>query len=154
MRCVRGIISQLPLEDEMILMATGMSVQRAERIPAKSGGVHFEQKRKAEAAKWNDKTAPNLNNPVIHHLSVVLGNVRKPQNKTGSAKGFLIACTKSFIEPHFFPPEVPCLSIWAYDFNNALKSRLARTFSLWLASSNASCILPDLFSCVLQGSMH
>lgn len=52
------------------------------------------KKRKSEEAKGNGKTATDLNNPAIHHPNVVPVNVRKPWNQAGSAKGFLIACTK------------------------------------------------------------
>lgn len=40
----------------MILMATGMSVQRAELIPAKSNGVYFEQKKeiRRRQVKWQN----------------------------------------------------------------------------------------------------
>lgn len=42
---MQGGISQLSLEDQMTLMATGTSTQRAELIPAKSDGVYFKQKK-------------------------------------------------------------------------------------------------------------
>lgn len=93
------------------------------------------KKRKLGEAKWNNKTGADLNNPAIHHLNEVLVNVRKPQNKAGSAKAFLDSCTKEFTEAQSVPPKDPGLSIlWLSQCSKILAGRN-------VGSRQSKCIL-------------
>lgn len=78
-------------------------------------------------------------------------DVRKPQSMAGSAKAFLISCTKEFIEAQPLPPKDPALSIRISDCDSAVTSWLAGTLGLGLVSQNATCILLDLFSMCAPG---